>query len=703
MPDRAPLDALARLYGVQMEYLDTEGKLRRAPDETAVAVLVALGAPVRTAEDADDALRARRQELWRRVLPAVSLTTPGGGELLLRLPAAQAGSAGVTLEVNHEERRHWAIALDELPVARRALIDGAAYISRRLALPGGLPLGYHTLQLELADRTHESLILVPPPLAYQGRLGDQRPWGLVAPTYALRRRDGFGSDLGDLDAAVQWAARHGSGAFGTLPLLAELWELGDGPEPYRPTTRLFWNEFYLDVQALPHLSHATAARRLLERFAPHIRTLCDAPLVDYASVVALKRQVVAAMAEWYFAGSDHSELAEYVRGHELATQFARFRAAGQRHHTHWPDWPRPAADGDVRREGYDQPDYRYYLYSQWQCEQQLTGVADRARTAGAPLYMDLPLSVRHDGFDTWRHRDLFVDGVDIGSPPDPFSPGGQNWALAPIHPHRQREGGYRYFIGCLRHHLCHAPMLRLDHVMGLHRQFWIPRGMETADGIYVRYPSGELLAVLTLESCRHKALIVGENLGTVPAVVNRKMRRHGILSMYVLPLEIDPDHTPSVGAPATDAAASLNTHDMATFAAFWEDLDIEEKESLGLFPPHQVSALRARRDRQRQALLGHLRRQRLLAGGPAAAEDVLKACLTMLAESPARLVLVNLEDLWGETASQNTPGAPASYPNWRRKARYRLEEFQSMPQVDDLLSVLDRLRRARPRPSVEAS
>ncbi|MBV8201849.1 MAG: 4-alpha-glucanotransferase, partial [Acidobacteria bacterium] len=259
-----------------------------------------------------------------------------------------------------------------------------------------------------------------------------------------------------------------------------------------------------------------------------------------------------------------------------------------------------------------------------------------------------------------------------------------------------RERGYDYLIASLRHHLRHAAVLRLDHVMQLHRLFWVPRGLGPAGGVYVRYPHEELYAVLSLESHRHGAMIVGENLGTVPPEVDESMARHGVAGMYVLQYELAPGGGGLHREPPASSVAGLNTHDMPTFRGFWEGRDVDDLQALGFFDDGQAGEERRRRAAQRQLLAGSA-----LACQPGAWDGhsdpfplVLRAWLQYLAASPARMVLVNLEDLWQETEPQNVPGTREDQrPNWRRKARLTFEEMTRRPEVVAMLERIDQLRR----------
>jgi 4-alpha-glucanotransferase len=283
-----------------------------------------------------------------------------------------------------------------------------------------------------------------------------------------------------------------------------------------------------------------------------------------------------------------------------------------------------------------------------------------ANRAGTGLYSDLPLGVHPDGYDAWKERGIFVEGVNAGAPPDPFFTGGQNWGFHPIHPERIREQGYDYWSRCLRHSMRFASMLRLDHVMGLHRLFWVPKGFPAREGVYVRYRAEELYAVLRRESRRNRCAVIGEDLGTVPRQVRRAMSRHGLAGMFVVQYEWRPGfRRPGKILPGRPrhppprrSVACLNTHDMPPFAAFWEKR--KRKEDAG-------------------------------------AVETARGLLKRLAAGPARAVQVNPEDLWGETRPHNRPGTTGR-GNWRRKARFPLESFSRMEEITRFFKEIKRLR-----------
>jgi len=673
------LQQLARLYGVQTVYYDALGGRRQVAPHSLLAALRALGAPVTGPADVPGALRERRQEAWRRCCEPVTVVWDAGpAHLELRLPAGQAeGRAVCRLELENGNTRCWTCEPARLPVSRAAEVEGVRYVVTRLVLPSGLPWGYHRFTLALPTGGGESLVVVAPRQAYPFPAGrPARTWGVFIPLYALHSARSWGAgDLTDLEALLRWVGELGGGLVGTLPLLPTFLDEPFDPSPYAPVSRLFWNEFYLDVTRIPELERCPEAQQLLSSpaFLKDLAALRAAPLVDYRRGMAAKRRLLEHLARCCFAGDSErqAELRRWAAAYPAVEDYSRFRAAVEYRRATWPRWPARMRSGVLREGDYEPDAARYHLYVQWVAHEQMQALAAETRRSGPGLYLDLPLGVHGAGYDVWRERAAFALEAAAGAPPDAFFSQGQDWGFPPLHPERIREQGYRYYIACLRHHLRHAGVLRLDHVMGLHRLFWIPRGLTAREGVYVHYHAEEFYAILALESHRHRTLLVGEDLGTVPRYVRTAMARHKVHRTYVLPFELPPPPGKTSRPVPADAVASLNTHDTPPFAAFW----------LGRGAAGQ------------EAVLKSLRRKGWL---PSSADDtgaVLGACLAYLAASRARIVLVNLEDLWLETAPQNVPGTGEAYPNWRRKARYPFEALCRMPEVLEILQIIDHLRR----------
>ncbi|MEW6448084.1 MAG: 4-alpha-glucanotransferase [Bacillota bacterium] len=678
------LHQLARLNGIETAYYDVTGIQRQATPESLLAALRSLGAPVETMADVCDAVRETRLKKLRRRCEPVWVTWDGRPvRLELSLPVFTEGLADCVLNVENGEVRRWTCNLNDLPVLRTAEAEGEQYIVRELVLPSGLPWGYHRFTIVLQDGAYESMVISAPLKAYN--LPGEPPmktWGVFIPLYALHSERSLGAgDLTDLKMLLGWIRGLGGSLVGTLPLLAAYLDEPFDPSPYAPVSRLFWNEFYIDVAAVPELGSCPEAREILDsgRFQRETAELRKSSLVDYRRGMSAKRKLLEKLAACcYSRESDRlAALLRWVVEHPEVQDYARFRATAERQRAGWPVWPVRMREGELREEDYDTEAERYHLYVQWVIDQQLRSLANGDKTG---LYLDLPLGVNGGGYDVWRERSAFALDASTGAPPDPFFSQGQDWGFPPLHPERIREQGYRYYIACLRNHLQHASALRLDHVMALHRLFWVPKGVTAREGVYVRYRPEEFYAILTIESQKHKAVIVGEDLGTVPPDVRTAMSRHGINRMYILPFELTGNPQRPLNQVSANTLTSLNTHDMPPFAAFWSTTDKHERSKLAAFLQAESRLERPADD----------------------TNAVMDACLRYLAASPAQFLIINLEDLWLETAPQNVPGAN-DYPNWRRKARHSFEEFSRMPEVLNMLAKINGLRRGQHRGQRQAT
>jgi len=695
------LHQLAHLYGIQTAYYDVNHHRQTASQQSLLAVLYSLGAPVACLLDVPSAWRQRQQTLWQRVIEPVTVVRNGEPTRLeIRLPLDEAElNIDCRIKLETGEHLQWEWHGASSPALEAANVEGTRYVVKQLTLPARLPWGYHRLTLELLGRQEQSTVISCPLKTYTPPTVPKEPgFGVFLPLYALHSEQSWGSgDFSDLRALIDWVAREGGHLVATLPLLATFLDEPSEPSPYLPASRLLWNEFYLDINAVLELQECPTAQAILESssFQHDIQALRDLPLVDYQRLMKLKSEVITEMCQCLFAtASDRlEELHSFAAANPVVEDYACFRAAGDRHATTWRLWPQPLRDGILTEGDYDTENKRYHLYAQWLTNQQMESVSEKAQEKRVQLYLDLPLGVNPDGYDVWRERESFVPDTSAGAPPDAVFTRGQNWAFPPLHPDNIRENGYKYTISYLRHHLQHANILRIDHVMGLHRLFFIPKGMEAAQGVYVHYRAEELYAILALESHRHKTVIVGEDLGTVPPYVRPAMRKYDLRNMYVVHYELASDLQGGLTPVPINSVASLNTHDMPPFASFWKGLDIEERRKLGLLDRAGAGKERNRLLTMKKALVSFLRDKGWLHGSEDDIPNVLKACLSFLAASRARIVLVNLEDLWLEAQPQNVPSTVKEYPNWRRKAKYTFEQFCQLPQVIDTLKTVNGLRK----------
>lgn len=678
--DRA-LDELARLHGVLPAHRANDGSVQSVPAETLHPVLRALGVD---AAEPRSALRERRRSLWREVVPPVAVSwLPGPVRLELRLPAGSAGPIAVRVEC--EDGRlaaHELRAPPDAPPAAVRRVEGQSFVRTSLPMPFALPQGYHRGAVEFAGERWPFLWIAAPRTAQPV---DGRQLGLFVPLYALhsQRRPGCG-DLTDWLRLCERAGDLGVGLMGTLPLCAAFLDEPVEPSPYGPVSRLFWNEVYVDCERLPEFASSEAARAALagEQDPP-----ADPRHVEWPAVAARRRQALAACADRHFAAGEAARdpaLLAFLRARPDAAAFARFRAAQERHGRNWRAWPAALRDGQAPAD-FDPRAFHRQLYAQWRAQEQIDHVLERMRAHGTGLYLDLPLGVHPDGYDAFCYRAELLEGCSAGAPPDPFFTRGQDWGFRPLHPRASRTEGHRYFRACLRHQLAHCGALRVDHVMGLYRTWCVPHGLSADRGCYVRQPAEELFAILTLESRRRQCAVIGEDLGTVPVAIERALAEHGVLSMHIVQFALREDDAGPALRPGAGCLAALNTHDMPTFAAFLDAADVEDRQALGLLDADGADAERRRRAR----LVAALRRALALApGGHEEAAQTVQRCLEALARSEAAIVVLALEDLWGETSPQNVPGTGTERRNWQRRTRLSLEEVLQSPELGRRIAAL---------------
>ena len=710
-PRISGLPALARLYGVQTSYFDVKGNRRTAMPEGLLGVLRALGAPVEAPGDVPAALSEQRRRLWQNPVEPVLVAWNGILPAIdLRLPEKEyPRTLRVRLSLEHSETRVGDLTLGLAKRVRREEIEGTRYFMSRCALPkklaGALPAGYHRLTLECGSRTAEVLVISAPVQAYHpSPKARRRSWGVFLPLYALHSRRSWGAgDLADLQNLMDWTSSLGGSVVATLPLLATFLTEPYDPSPYAPASRLFWNELYLDLDKIPELPRCARARALLAS-APLLRgrdALRASPLVDYRRQVALKRRVLEELARSLLEAPSQrrSAFRRFAAEHRAAEDYARFRATCEARRAPWQDWPERLRNGRLRPGDYAERSKIYHLYSQWVAQEQLASLSAHARRSGEGLYLDLPLGVHANGYDVWRERASFLAGASGGAPPDPVFTKGQDWGFAPLHPHGIRTDAYRYVIAYLRHHMQHARVLRIDHVMGLQRLYVIPQGMEATQGAYVRYREEELYAILSVESHRHRTWLIGENLGTVPSRINAALARHRIHSMYVVQYELALRGRRVLRPVPRRAVASLNTHDMPPFAAYWKGLDVKDRLERGLLDRPAAKKEQLERAKLYRALGRFLHAKKLIPSRSPTTQQLYKGCVAYAATSASPLVLLNLEDLWLETEPQNVPDSKETRANWVKKARYSLEAMRKASTVLDLLRRTHQLRVQKRWPS----
>lgn len=635
-------DRAAR-WGVETDYVDAAGRRQIVPDEA-----------------------------LRTVLDALSTSGPPPEPGLL--------PRTIVVRKGHPARLDLARRPAHAPVRWRVMADTTVIAQggspvRDCCLPSDLPVGTFRLEVTirgLREERADTVLLVTPARAYQGEDAGSRMWALAVQLYGLRSHRNWGhGDFGDLARLIDLAAGIGAAGIGLNPLHALFDDRPEQASPYSPNSRIFLNPLYIDIEAVPEFPGREAAG-LSER----IERARRGDRVDYTGVAEAKIAALRLTYDRFRAAPDPQRRSDFdAFRHEKGTQLARFASfevLRRRFPGPWWDWPDPwrrpsaAALDDLRRS--DGEAIGFHEFVQWIADRQLAACQDQARRLNLPigLYIDLAVGVDAGGADAWSDQEDFLLSLSIGAPPDPLNMEGQNWGLATFGPHRLEADAFAPFRRTIAAAMRHAGAIRLDHVLGLERMFLVPHGSPAREGAYLRFPLEAMLAVVAQESTDKRCLVIGEDLGTVPADFRAIMAGWGIWSYRVLTFERNRDG--AFLAPAhypRDALASFGTHDLATFAGWMSGRDLAVKRALGLDPGETDEE----RERARAALAAALER-----AGLGSTCD-FAAVTRFLARTPSRLVVVTIEDALGVIDQPNLPGTVDEHPNWRQRLPVALEDW----------------------------
>jgi 4-alpha-glucanotransferase len=714
------LDFAAQLWGIEPEYWDIWGRQHFASNETKQAILKGMGVRVESAQSLRESIEARRRKEWTRLVPPCLVVGLQEGAIGLPLHAPAESALETALVEIHEEGgavRSLEFPLRDFPEADAAEFDGRRYVQKQIALPAGLPLGYHEVRVRLADSQQSTRLIVTPERAYaHPSLADGRKAaGVALALYGVRSARNWGcGDLRDLHGVIDWIAEDTHASFVALnPLHAIYNRRPYNTSPYLPQCIFYRNFLYLDVEAIADFQKSRRAQRLWQRPDTQ-RTLAElraSEFVEYEHVSAWKlRLLKLAFAEFlpeWRAGSERAgEFRRYLEAEgKLLEHFAAYCALDEHLHSHnpnrwtWPDWPAPYRDpNSPETQAFCKNHWRlvlFYCYAQWQLDKQLAAVQEYARQKGLSigLYHDLALATDHFGADLWAHGRFYATGCRVGSPADDFAPNGQDWGFPPPCSESHRDNGYRLFTKSIRKNCRHGGALRIDHVMRFFRLFWIPEGADATAGAYVRENYDDLIRILALESVRHQVAIIGEDLGTVEPFVRETLERFGILSYRLFYFEKRTNgQLKTYSEYPLRALVSSTTHDLPTLAGFWVGEDIEARRRAGMFPDNEMYVWQVQaRAREKQKMLDLLFSLDLLpaycprsiAQLPELSGELHNAVIGFLALTPSQLLAVNQEDLTKEIAQQNLPGATWQYPNWSRKMKYTVEQLRAEPAARD--------------------
>jgi len=671
LPDS--LVELARRYGVATEFEDWTGRRTAVADSTLIAVLDALGVDAATEDERAAALAAHDRDHWSHSLPPTIVGRSGVASPFW-VHVTHGEPAGLWLRLEDGSVR---TGLRQLENNRAPYdLDGQLIGEATFELPDDLPLGYHQLHLQVGASDVSTVVIVTPAsLGLPARLGTSRAWGLATQLYSVRSQRSWGiGDLTDLaDLAVWSAAQHGAGFVLVNPLHAAAPTPPMEPSPYLPTSRRFINPLYLRVEAIDEFAYVRqrgSIRKARVEVQAHAK---KSKRIDRDAVWKAKR---AALKSVYrvqrSAGRELAYAAYYHREGRSLDDFATWCALAEEYGNDWHQWPEelqhPAGPAVSEYAAKHAKTVDFHRWLQWQLDDQLTAAQATAVQAGMDLGVmhDLAVGVDPNGADAWALQDVLALGVTAGAPPDEFNQLGQDWSQPPWRPDRLVDQAYEPFRALVNAVLRHAGGVRIDHIIGLFRLWWIPKGAPPTDGTYVRYDHEALIGIVALEAHRAGAVVVGEDLGTVEPWVRDYLRERGLFGTSILWFEADRDGDGGP-LPAENwrefCLSSVTTHDLPPTAGYLAGEHVRLREKLGLLTRPAAEEL-ASDQAQQAAWLAELRRVGLLGDDPSV-EEVVLALYRYLGRTPSKLLALSLVDAVGDLRTQNQPGTTDEYPNWR--------------------------------------
>ncbi|GAA4422960.1 4-alpha-glucanotransferase [Georgenia halophila] len=699
LPDE--LRHLADSLGIATEFWDYTGVRREASAATIRGVLAALG----IAADTDDEIARALEDLelapWREVLPP-SVITPEGREPEVRAHVPDGSAVTVAVVLDGDDVRELGQREDD---AAPRYVDGVRTGRATFVLPPDLPVGWHELVARV-DGTEAARVplAVTPERLPEPALATTRGWGVMAQLYSVRSATSWGiGDFADLAELTSLFGDLGADFLLVNPLHAAEPTGHMTPSPYLPVTRRFVNPVYVRPEEIREAAYLTGPQRaLVDWAAEEVRTAntVNSP-IDRDAVWSAKREALGVIHAAPRSRSRQRALerfrAEEGQGLE---DFALWCALHEKYaDSSWPAELRDVGSpfvANTRRQLADRIDF--YVWLQWVADEQLAAANREARTAGMGLgiMQDLAVGVHPDGADTWTDPDAFAHGIGVGAPPDMYNQQGQNWSQPPWRPDSLVRTAYAPLRQMVRTVLRHAGAIRIDHVMGLFRLWWIPEGMGADEGTYVRYDHDAMVGVVLLEAALAGATVIGEDLGTVEPWVRGYLEDRGVLGTSVLWFEKDDDGQPLRPEQyRRGVLATVNTHDLPPVAGYLAEEHVDLRRRLGLLT-QPVEEVRAEARQERERMVARLREDGILTEDPTERE-LVEALHVYVVRTPAVLVGVSLTDAVGERRAQNQPGTDTEYPNWKlplADGAERVVMVEDLPGSARLVSLVDAVRDA---------
>ncbi|MGC9422262.1 4-alpha-glucanotransferase [Vibrio sp.] len=721
MKEHYALKQVAEMANIADSYISAWGDVANVSDDTIRRLLASMGYDT----SSDDALlKSAEKKHKKEVLDSV-LVIPDGDAIEVPL---YLGVSARESEFNWRLETEQGDVLEgylQSQIVRDERSEGGPLV---FTLPNDLPWGYHTLLITRKRRKSPyrmTLIITPKACYKQPELEKgKKLWGPSIQLYTLRTQHNWGmGDFGDLKQLVAEIASRGGDFVGLNPIHALFPANPEGASPYSPSSRRWLNILYIDVSSVPEFALSAQAQQQVgsQEFQQRLQKVRETHWVNYCEVANLKMSILPLLfAEFKTRHLDKNtdraqEFLNFVeQGGDSLRHQAAFDALHIDLHTQddsvwgWPVFPEKYRHFDnVAVQKYieeHQEQVQLYMYLQWVADTQIHEVQALADEKGMTvgLYRDLAVGVSDAGAETWADHGNLVQDACIGAPPDVLGPLGQNWGLPPLNPQALQTTAYDAYIKLLRANMKHCGALRIDHVLGLLRLWWIPKGENATQGAYVYYPVKDMLAILALESHRHHCSVIGEDLGTVPDEIVQLLRDAGVHSYKVFFFEtskedggfISPKHY------AEQSMAALCTHDMPTLRGFWHCDDLKMGREIGLYPDEeQLEGLFADRLKCKQGILDSVAWHGYLPEGVGRDAQLVpmdsylsEALQLHVAAGSSALLSVQLEDWLEMDKPVNIPGTVNEYPNWRRKLSINLDELFAREDVNRIAAKLTEIR-----------
>mgnify|MGYP000482807124 CR=1 FL=1 len=722
------IEKLADLIGFHRSYTDSYGNQVHANESARHNLLIAMGYDLSNDDTINASIISLQEDTWRRILPAVHIAKLEDNEhkIIVSLAVTECFQMSWAIKTEQGETLTGEVLLNELHVLEEHYLLDVKHQKFVLTLPN-LPQGYHDLTICYDQNKENCHLIYAPKTCYSPQeASTDKMWGYAAQLYSIKSEENWGmGDFGDLKSLVKKSAEQGASAIGLNPLHPLYQNNPAHRSPYSPTSRCFLNSLYIDVTKVPSFNTCKVAQKRFnsDEFQAKVTFARNTELIDYPAVADVKYEIIELLFEDFLVNnksqkvsSTYQEFLDFKleQGNDLLllttfdALYEHFRKTDFNAYG-WKMWPEefqsPHTQQVAEFQKQESKRIDYFAFLQWLAHRQLSDIASIAQTSGMPvgLYLDLAVGCDGSGVDVWSDKDVYVSGAAVGAPPDAMNTLGQDWGLTPINPVALQQQGYLPLIKALRSNMQYAGALRIDHILGLMRQYWVAPGMKANEGIYITFPFKDILRIIALESRRNDCVVIGEDLGTVPDGFSEIMEAAGLLSYKVLFFERwesglfkRPEMYPE------QSMVTVSTHDLPTLTGWWKGRDLQWRQTLNLYPNEEMGLQeRSARIEDRNLLIAALADLDVidLKKAPQQTPAEMNTELSMavqkyMAKAPSHIQLIPLEDGLEIIEQVNIPGTIDEHPNWRQKLPVTMNEFW---EENSVISIAQAMKQARPK------